>query len=267
MSGQIGKTQSTNNTARTTRTTAKKAEQKPKAKQPVPVGTSKAKKTELKEPKKPTPIQRKTTFEQEGKATVGGICDKYNMTKKRFMQLNPQIKDLNKVKPNQEIKIEYVPKEKQQKYAAEKAKYDEQVYQADKKERVKIRKGKAQSLIDKAKKDGRGEDYTYRTDEDGNIIVKLKNKRSLGQIKEDFNLPDGSLRETNDLKEKFGKIGNIEFDGIRTIKNWDVVEAQPGTELVINTDDFSTERTWKQATKDNAPKWAKDAYHKVKSWF
>ena len=80
MSGQVGKTNAASNTTKTTNAPAKKAEQKKQAKQPVPVGgNSKAKKTELKEPKKPTPVIKTITPQEVGKVSLGGICDKFNI--------------------------------------------------------------------------------------------------------------------------------------------------------------------------------------------
>ena len=201
----------------------------------------------LREPKKPTP--KEITVTMGTFDTLSELAEKHHTTVKDIQKLN-NIKDPNKLKEGQKIRIMAISDKEYKEYQTKLNEYNAKQAEIKRKQDVQRKKAKAQGLIEKAKKDGRGEDYNYAINpKTGNIVVTLKNDRNMGRIKEDFHLPAGSISSTNNMEEKFGKIPTYHTDS-RSFETWDAVKVKKGTSLEINTDHFQTERTWKQAWKD-----------------
>ena len=235
MSGQVGKTNAASNTTKTTNAPAKKAEQKKQAKQPVPVGgNSKAKKTELKEPKKPTPVIKTITPQEVGKVSLGGICDKFNIKMADLLALNPDIKDRSKIKPDQKIKIPYISKEAQAKYDKEYSEYINKVAAQREKEEIEVKKGKANEVIDQAMKNGWGKDFSFAVNyKNGNVVIVFNKPQTLGNVKDYLGIPNGKIREMNSLESKYGKIPKY-TDDTRTRETWDALKIKKGDTIEMD---------------------------------
>jgi len=248
MAGNIPGIRSTNKTAGLTPARQKAAPKAAPKTENQPAKATQAKKDVMpKEPKKPTPKEITVTITSGD--NLGYFAEKYHTTIKDIQKLN-NIKDPNKLKEGQKIRIMAVSEQDYKNYQTKLREYYNKKSAIEEKQKVTRKTKQARVLIEKAKKDGRGEDYSYAINtKTGNIVVTLKNNRNMGRIKEDFHLPAGSISSTNNMEEKFGKIPTYHTDS-RSFETWDAVEVKKGTKLEIDTDHFSTERTWKQAWKD-----------------
>ena len=251
MVGNVPGNKPTNRTTKAAAATAKAGIAKAKTTNNTPKKTA-ATKTDAKdrtprEPKKPTPKEITVTITSGD--NLGYLAEKYHTSVKEIQKLN-NIKDPSKLKEGQKIKIMAISEQDYKAYQEKLTKYYQQKYEIEQKKEVQRKKEKANALIEQAKKDGRDEDYAYAINyKTGNIVVTLKNNRNMGRIKEDFNLPPGSISSTNNMEKKFGKIPTYD-NGSRSFETWDAIEVKKGTTLEINTDHFKTERTWKKAWKD-----------------
>lgn len=193
------------------------------------------------------------------------LAQKYNTTISLIKKANNLSSD--NIKEGQTLTINVVTDKELQEYQKLKAQYDQKVAAEREKLEIKKRTEKATKLIDQAKKDGYGKDYNFAINEKGNIIIKLKTEKFLDEIREDFNLKKGRLRETNpsiEQKYKPGK-GIRKSDG-EEYATYDGTKAPAGDTFVIDTEDFKTERTWAQARQDNVVAPVKKFVYKIKFW-
>ena len=196
--------------------------------------------------------------------SLGALAQKYNTSVNSIMQANG-IKDPDKIKPGQVITVNVVSAAELKHYNDLKAAYEQKMQAIKEQQEIKVRTEKAAKLIEKAKKDGYGKDYSFSINEKGHIVITLKNTKELEDIREDFNLPKGRLRETNpSIEQRYKKGPGIRHDGTE-YETYDGAIADKGDTFVIDTNDFKTERTWAQAWQDNVVQPIKNLWHKVVS--
>ena len=190
--------------------------------------------------------------------SLGALAVKYNTSVNSIMAANG-LKDPNKIKPGQVLTINVVSAAELKRYNDLLAVYENQVREAEHKKEVQQRTAKAEAKIEKAKNDGYARDYSFSINSEGHIVIKLKDSKQLEDIRDDFGLPKGRLRETNPSIEQRYKIGK----GVRSsdgeyYDTWDSVEAKKGDTFVIDTNDFKTSKTLRQTLSD--------VYHAIKFW-
>lgn len=236
-----GKITSTNNTG--SKSGVKKQNNKPdvgKEMQP-------KKSAPLKEPLKPTPKQIIVTI--DGGSSLLYLANVHNTSVKDIMRLNPEIKDPDRIREGQQIKINSIDQKTMDEYNAKKAKYDEQQYEIQKIKQIQQRKELAEKKIEQAKKHGWEVDYNFNVDKNGFVIITPKERKKLYEIRDDLGLPAGHIREMNNLEGKYGQIPIVN-DGVRDIENWNNQKTRDGDTFRIDPGAIKTSRTWTQFFKD-----------------
>ncbi|MCI1272883.1 MAG: LysM peptidoglycan-binding domain-containing protein [Clostridiaceae bacterium] len=201
------------------------------------------------------PVAKEVTVTVTEGMSLLGLAGKYNTKMADIRKLN-HLKGDN-LKIGQKLRIMATDAKELKAYEEYQAQIIEQKNKQAEKANIQRKNKLAEGRIAQAKSYGLGEDYSFKKDEKtGNIIVTVKDEKTLAEIKEDFNLPDGSLRETN---------GNLKPGTVYTgssgepTDNYDVSKIGKGGKVVINTDHFKPEKPFSQEVKD----WAKSIYHKI----
>ena len=181
--------------------------------------------------------------------SLGAIAARYNTSVQSIMKANG-IKDADRVQTGQVISVNCVSNEELAKYNELKAIYDNKMAEKAEKEAVTKRTKIAASKIEKANKDGYAEDYDFAINNKGHILITLKNEKKLGEISEDFGLEAGMLRATNpSIEQRYKPVKATRRDGT-DYETYSGSRAKKGDTFVIDTNDFTTERTWSQFFKD-----------------
>lgn len=167
--------------------------------------------------------------------------DKTEVQKKSVQ--TPQNKTAKKAEhPNSIMKADKTKEAKQA------TKVEEDDYEKEYQMKVQKRIEKSKAAIAEAISYGYGEKYNFKIDkETGFVIITLKEDKKLYKIKDDFNLPNGSLLSTNGGKYKPVIIRNEYGD---PVESYDNVTAKKGDALLINVDDFKPEKSLWQSIKD-----------------
>lgn len=182
---------------------------------------------------------------------IGTIAREHGTTVASILELNPGL-DPNKLYANKTIKIDALTdKGKAAKTADElkaKQKEDAEIAQMEKEDAAiaKAEAAKLQANIIAAKEKVTiansnpelAEQYAFNIAEDGKITITLKEdtKKTLGQIKEDFNIPDGTLTKYNDIYKK----ANSAFSNLWS-NDTDRYSAKPGVSFVLPPAGFNPE--------------------------
>lgn len=198
------------------------------------------------------PKTKKITITLGSFDTLSGLAAKYHTDINSIMAANG-IKDANKIREGQTIIIDAIPEDVYVQYQKAVDEYETLLYEQKRAEEIAQRTAKSEAFMEQAMENGWGEDYTFSIDKNnGYTRVTLKDGKNLGEIKRDFNLPAGSLSETNSLESKYN-IGTARTHDDRIIENWDVVEAAKGDSFLIDPNVAKTKRTWTQFFKDIWP--------------
>ncbi len=214
------------------------------------------------EPIRPTGTPTKITIGQGESLSV--LAAKYNTTIDMIKKANNLTSD--NVREGQVLTVNVVTDKELKEYEKLRAQYDAKVKEEKEKAEIEQRTEKAQQLIEKAKKDGYGKEYDFSINDNGHIIITLKTEKQLGEIREDFGLKEGALRKTNPSIEQKYKIAEARDHNGEKFETWDNVKASVGHTFVIDTNEFSTERTWAQAWQDEVVTPVKNWWHKHKPW-
>lgn len=228
----------------------------------VPVGQSQNKgKKPLTEPKKPAIDGVKSEYYPKSGETAISIANNNHITREELLKANPGM-DENKLYETKAIKVPYRTEKNWNKYQAELKAYQaqqdeirEQKTRAEEAQRAKENAAKlraknenANALVKQAKDLGYGKSYTFTVDKKtGNIIVQLKEDKKLGDIRKNFRLPRGHLREMNPNITKKYEAGTIyDIDTLTRINDWDSAKVKKGDTFIINSDYFNPSKGfWK----------------------
>ncbi len=217
-------------------------------KEPIPVGQKKAKAqkgTDLTEPKRPKPEGTKDVKVGFGQ-NLFDIATKYHVSIADVVKANPGL-DPDKIKEGQTLKMPFVSDKNWANYEKAKDDYErkaaakfEQEYKAEKAKNLKEKTQLAQAKIQEAKELKHGESYNFTVDKKtGNIIVTLKKDMDLGDIRNDFRLPGGHLRQMNpDITKKYQPDKLFNLDELRREANWDGADVKAGDKFVIDPNAF-----------------------------
>ena len=211
----------------------------------IPIGQQ-AQQKELQPPKKPVATKTKEVEIKDGD-TLLAIANKYHTTVADIMALNPSIKNENSLRIGQKVTIKYIPDAEWNKYQSELKAYEhqeavksEEAWKAEQAQKLKAKISLANEKISIAKSQDYAKYYDFKVDQsNGNIIVTLKAARTLGDMRSDFRLPGGHLREMNpSITEKYEPDTkyNIGGPGAWRVNDWDACEAQKGDSFIISPD-------------------------------
>ncbi len=219
-------------------------------KQPIPIGQKKAEKNTQKqnsvEPKRPAPEGIKDVT-VEANLTLFDIATQYHVSIKDVLKANPGLNP-DKIREGQVLKMPYVSDKKWNAYIDSKEKFEKQesakIEAQWKKEQAQALKQKtqlAQAKIQEANDLEYNEDYSFKVDaKSGNIILTLKKAKELGDIRSDFRLPGGHLREMNpSITEKYKPGSNYNIDTYIRSNDWDAAEANKGDVFIIDPNAFN----------------------------
>lgn len=223
-----------------TSTQAAKAEKKP-----VDI-VKKNEQKQLEEPQKPE--QQIKTYTVKERDLLGNIANAHQTTVAEIVKLNPGLNP-DKIKPGQQIKIACYDSKEYAEYMKKLDAYETQQREIRAMKAIQDRTNLAHKQIEKANKNGWGTDYSFTVDQNGYVVVTLKEPKKLHEIRKELGLPSGHLDDMNSLESKFGKIPTVN-DGKRDIETWDNVKAKEGQTLLIDPSCLRTERTWTQAWND-----------------
>lgn len=231
----------------TTKTTAKNTAKKQVNKPEVGKEMQPKKAAPLKEPPKPKPKQIIVTIGSGSSLLY--LAGVHNTTVADIMKLNPEIKNADKIREGQQIKINSIDKKTMEAYETKLAAYENQQYEIRKAKEVQQRIELAKKKIQQAKKDGWEVDYKFSVNKDGYVIVTPKERKKLHEIRSDLGLPAGHLDAMNNLEGKYGKIPTIDL-GDRYVETWDNVKTKDGDNFNVDPGAIRTSRTWTQFFKD-----------------
>ncbi len=93
--------------------------------------------------------------------------------------------------------------------------------------------------INKAVEYGYGEDYDFSLAKNGDVILLLKNGKTLGEIREDFQIEAGSLSRTNDVKGRFKPNSYYDIDRYVRINDYDGADVKKGENIVVERQQFN----------------------------
>ena len=179
---------------------------------------------------KPKP-QRITITVGEGQS-LGYLAAKYNTTVSDIIKLNG-LKNPDNLKLGQKLQINAIDSKQLKAYEEYKAELFEQKWQQEKKEKLQQKIETSKSQVQKAKEYGYDEDSSFKVDKNGNAIVTLKTEKELGEVRRDFQIPAGSLSNTNDIKGKYKPKKIFDLDNCVRYNNYDKAEVPAGDSLLI----------------------------------
>lgn len=93
--------------------------------------------------------------------------------------------------------------------------------------------------ISKAVEYGYGEDYTFSVAPNGDVILLLKDGKTLGEIRADFQIEAGSLSRTNDVKGRFKPDTYYDIDRYVLVNDYDKADVQKGERIVVERLQFN----------------------------
>jgi len=97
----------------------------------------------------------------------------------------------------------------------------------------------SRASIAKAIDYGYAEDYDFKIAENGDVILTLKTNKSLGEIRTDFQIPGGSLSQSNDIKGKYKPKHIYNIDTYHGYNDYDAAKAKKGDVIVVQRLDFN----------------------------
>ncbi len=215
----------------------------------VPVGqhkSSKAENNSSKAPTRPKPEGIKNVRVEMGD-NLFDIATKYHVSINDVLAANPKL-DPDKIKEGQTLKMPYVSDKSWKLYINAKEAYEAKElkeFEASEKskqaQKLKQRITLAQNKIKEANELKYNEDYNFNVDaKTGNIVITLKEAKELGDIRSDFKLPAGHLKDMNPQitkKYKPGKMFNL--DQMVRKNDWDSAEANKGDKFVVKPEAFN----------------------------
>lgn len=196
---------------------------------------NKAKKAEIKPVPKPKP-KRITITVKDGES-LGFIAERYHTTVSDIVKLNG-LEDPDKLKPGQKLQIDAIDGKQLEAYENYQNALWEQEWEQEQKDKLNQKIETSKAEVEKAKEYGYGEDYSFKVDENGNVLVTLKKEKELGEVRRDFRLPAGTLSSTNDIKGKYEPETIIDFDNLSRYNDYDQAEVPAGDSLLIDGQHF-----------------------------
>lgn len=224
--------------------------------EPVPVGKGqngkKGKAQLLKEPKMPDIAGQKQYYPKSGESVIS-IAKDNHVYVSELLKANPGM-DQDKIYENKAINVPYRTDKAWNKYQKDVEAYQEQQFQieeakdkAEAKKKLEARIDKAESGIAKANELGYGKSYTFKVDQEtGNILITLKENKSLGDIKSDFRLPAKHLLNNNpSIKDNLKPSTYLDTDQRQVrVNDWDSAEAQKGNTFAVGPEVFKPSEGW-----------------------
>ena len=204
----------------------------------------------LKPPEKPAgiPIQYKIV----DRDNLSCIAARYH-TEVSTIMTNNKIKNPTSIREGQVITVDSISDKAWAQYQQDLAIYNEQVAEQQHANEVAQRKQESEALIEKAKKDGYSDRYSFSINEEGHIVITLKGERLLKDIRSDFHLAPGVLLATNpSIEDKYKPQKAIRHDGIE-YETYDYTPANPRDSFTIDVKDFKTappKKSWGDALID-----------------
>ncbi len=109
--------------------------------------------------------------------------------------------------------------------------------------------------INKAVEYGYGEDYDFSVAQNGDVILVLKDGKTLGEIRADFQIEAGSLSRSNDVKGRFKPKSYYDIDKYVRVNNYDDANVDEGERIVVerlqfkpNPNRTTLQRLWHNIT-------------------
>ena len=93
--------------------------------------------------------------------------------------------------------------------------------------------------ISKAVEYGYGEDYTFSVAQNGDVVLLLKDGKTLGEIRADFQIEEGSLSRTNDVKGRFKPDSYYDIDRYVRVNDYDGADVKKGERIVVERLQFN----------------------------
>jgi phage tail protein X len=87
--------------------------------------------------------------------------------------------------------------------------------------------------IDQAIEYGYGEDYEFSLAENADVILVLRKGKTLGEIREDFQIEPGSLSRTNNVKGRFKPNTYLDTNRCVHVNDYDRANVEKGEQIVV----------------------------------
>lgn len=206
---------------------------------------SKAEKSTSKAPNRPKPEGIKNIKVEMGD-NLFYLATKYHVSMDDVLAANPKL-DPDKLKEGQTLKMPYVSDKNWDSYISAKEAYEAKElaeFEANEKlmqtKKLQKRINLAKAKIEEANELKYNKDYNFNVDpKTGNIIITLKEAKELGDIRRDFKLPAGHLKEMNpEITKKYkpGKLFNL--DEMVRKNDWDEAEAGKDDKFIVKPEVF-----------------------------
>ncbi len=185
----------------------------------------------------PKPKPTRITITVRDGESLGYIAGRYNTSVSQIVKLN-NLDDPDRLKPGQKLQIDAIDSKELKEYENYQYALEKQKWEQEEKESLELKIKTSNEQVEKAQEYGYGEDYSFTVDKDGNILVKLKKEKLLGEVRRDFLLPKGSLSSTNNIKGKYKPETIIDSEKCMRYNDYDLAEVPVGDSLLIDGQHF-----------------------------